>query len=72
MKVFVTGIYSVKILRIHAISLKSFLNCIIEFQVVHEKLVKMSDGGATTGSFSVDPSLGHNTKFGVYVEVVYF
>ena len=41
-------------------------------QVVHEKLVKMSDGGATTGSFSVDPSLGHNTKFGVYVEVVYF
>ena len=37
--------------------------------MVHEKLVKMSDsGGATTGAFSVDPNLGHNTKFGVYVE----
>ena len=39
-------------------------------QVVHEKLVKMSDDsiGATTGKFNVDPNLGHNTKFGVYVE----
>ena len=46
-------------------------SCFIGLQVVHEKLVKMSDGGATTGSFSVDPSLGHNTKFGVYVEVCF-
>ena len=47
-------------------------HCFIGLQVVHERLVKMSDGGATTGSFSVDPSLGHNTKFGVYVEVRFF
>ena len=34
---------------------------------MHENLVKMS-GKATTGTFSVDPHLGHNTKFGIYVE----
>ena len=34
---------------------------------MHENLVKMS-GKATTGTFRVDPHLGHNTKFGIYVE----
>ncbi len=39
--------------------------------MVHEKLAKM-DGShrKTTGKFRIDPNLGRNTKFGVYVEDV--
>ena len=35
---------------------------------IHEDLIEMSGFSSSTGKFSVDPTLGRETKFGIYVD----
>lgn len=37
-------------------------------RVIHKDVIQMNGYSSTTGSFTVDPSLGKNTKFGIFVE----
>jgi hypothetical protein len=45
-----------------------FYNYVFISQIVHEKLVKLSDvESSSEGTFRIDSSVGQNTMFGIYV-----